>query len=543
MNDWLFDDCADPNEEVRQQAIAHQRQLTKPAGSLAELEDIAIRLAALQGHPDPQLERLWICVFAGDHGVMEENVSAYPQSVTAEMLRNFASGGAAISVLARGLNAPLEVINLGCVQDPPAIDGVTHLALGHGTANLTKHPAMTRQQLSAALAAGRDSVERALGAGTQLYIGGEMGIGNSTAAAALASALLSMWINSTATVLVMLPIALSLVDGLDEDHGRERLAVPLLLGVSYGASIGGMATPVGTPPNLVLLQLWEELFPGRPRIGFGQWMSFGIPFAIVFLGLSWWLLVRWLEPVKGIQLEGRDAVRERLRELGRPTRDERWSGIVFAITALLWVTGDGLSFGGLDLPGWRDVPMLASVGDPAVAVAGAVLLFILPQAQSHGRLLEWDWAEKRLPWGVLLLIGAGMALAMGIARSGLDQVIGGAMQAFGNWPVPLMLLALVGVVCLLSELGSNTATASLVLPILARTAESWGSDPVLLLVPATLAASLGFMLPVASPMQTIVFATGRIPVRRMVRAGLWIDAAGAVVLVALYLLLGRLVFA
>ena len=117
------------------------------------------------------------------------------------------------------------------------------------------------------------------------------------------------------------------------------------------------------------------------------------------------------------------------------------------------------------------------------------------------------------------------------------------MQGFGSWSVPLMLLALVGVVCLLSELGSNTATASLVLPILARTAESWGSDPVLLLVPATLAASLGFMLPVASPMQTIVFATGRIPVRRMVRAGLWIDAAGAVVLVALYLLLGRLVFA
>ena len=359
----------------------------------------------------------------------------------------------------------------------------------------------------------------------------------------VASALLSMWINSTATVLVMLPIALSLVDGLDEHHGRERLAVPLLLGVSYGASIGGMATPVGTPPNLVLLQLWEELFPGRPRIGFGQWMSFGVPFAIVFLGLSWWLLVRWLEPVKGIQLEGRDAVRERLRELGRPTRDERWSGIVFAITALLWVTGDGLSFGGLDLPGWRDVPMLAPVGDPAVAVAGAVLLFILPQAHGNGRLLEWDWAEKRLPWGVLLLIGAGMALAMGIARSGLDQVIGGAMQGFGSWSVPLMLLALVGVVCLLSELGSNTATASLVLPILARTAESWGSDPVLLLVPATLAASLGFMLPVASPMQTIVFATGRIPVRRMVRAGLWIDAAGAVVLVALYLLLGRLVFA
>ncbi|MCJ8170181.1 nicotinate-nucleotide--dimethylbenzimidazole phosphoribosyltransferase [Atopomonas sediminilitoris] len=191
MNDWLFDDCADANEAIRQQAIAHQRQLTKPAGSLADLEDIAIRLAALQGHLDPALERLWISIFAGDHGVMAENVSAYPQHVTAEMLRNFAGGGAAICVLARGLGAPLEVINLGCVQDPPAIAGVQQLALGPGTANFMQGAAMSRQQLSAALSAGRDSVERALGAGTQLYIGGEMGIGNSTSAAALACALLS----------------------------------------------------------------------------------------------------------------------------------------------------------------------------------------------------------------------------------------------------------------------------------------------------------------------------------------------------------------
>ncbi len=364
----------------------------------------------------------------------------------------------------------------------------------------------------------------------------------------VASALLSMWINSTATVLVMLPIALSLVEGLEDDRGRARLAIPLLLGVSYGSSFGGMATPVGTPPNLVLLQLWDELFPGRAPIGFGQWMAFGVPLALVLILTSWWVLVHWLEPVRDVPLEERGLLQERLRKLGRPGRDEKLSGAIFLLVALLWITGDGLSLGALELPGWRDIalwgrPWLAGVGDAAVAVAGAVLLFVLPTRAGGGeRLMDWEWAERRVPWGVLLLIGAGMALALGIERSGLDAVIGGAFTGFATLPPALMLLGLVLVVSLLSELGSNTATASLVLPILARSSEAFGGDPVLLLVPATLAASLGFMLPIASHMQTIIFATGVVPVRRMVRAGLVMDLLGAVVLVALYLLLGRGVF-
>ena len=364
----------------------------------------------------------------------------------------------------------------------------------------------------------------------------------------LASALLSMWINSTATVLVMLPIALSLVDGVVEEEDHLRISIPLLLGVSFGATIGGMSTPVGTPPNLVLLQLWEELFPGLPRIGFGQWMAFGVPLAVLYLLLSWWLLVRWLYPVATVRLAERSVMERQWKELGRPTRDERWSGWIFAGTALLWVTGDGLDLGAIALPGWRDiswdgVQFLAPVGDAAVAIAGATLLFILPSVRGgNERLLGWDFAEKRVPWGVLLLIGAGLALAMGIARSGLDQVIGGAMTGLAGWPPALMLFGLVLVVCLLSELGSNTATASLVLPILARSADAWQQDPLFLLVPATFAASLGFMLPIASPMQAIVFGTGRIPMRAMVRAGIWMDLLGAVLLVALYTLLGRVVY-
>ncbi|MCB0795787.1 MAG: SLC13/DASS family transporter [Flavobacteriales bacterium] len=360
-----------------------------------------------------------------------------------------------------------------------------------------------------------------------------------------ASAFLSMWINSTAAVLVLLPIALSLVDGLSGEARSGNLAIPMLLGVSYGATIGGMATPVGTPPNLVLMQLWSELFPELPRLGFGQWMAFALPFSVVFLLIAWLLLVRVIFPQGNDRLAARSELRERLHHLGPMERDERWTGLLFACTALLWVTGDGLELGpGVDLPGWRELTGAEAVTDAAVAVGMAILLFVLPSGKGKSRrLLAWDDAEKRVPWGVLLLIGSGFALAMGIERSGLDQVLAQGIVRLSDLHPALMLFGLVLVVMLLSELGSNTATAALVLPILARSADAMATDPVLLLVPATLAASLGFMLPIASPMHTIVFATGRIPVRTMVRAGVWMDLLGAMLLVGTYLLLGRLVFA
>ncbi|TBU97329.1 nicotinate-nucleotide--dimethylbenzimidazole phosphoribosyltransferase [Stutzerimonas kirkiae] len=189
MNDWWSLDCRALDETARQQALARQRQLTKPYGALGRLETLAVELAAMQGREKPRLERLAISVFAGDHGVVAEGVSAYPQSVTGEMLRNFVRGGAALSVLARHLDAPLEVIDLGTVQ-PLRLDGVRHLRLGPGTANMAQTAAMTIEQCDAALAAGRDSLRRAAEGGAQLFIGAEMGIGNTTVASALACALL-----------------------------------------------------------------------------------------------------------------------------------------------------------------------------------------------------------------------------------------------------------------------------------------------------------------------------------------------------------------
>jgi nicotinate-nucleotide--dimethylbenzimidazole phosphoribosyltransferase len=187
---WWLDPCKPVDSQVLEQALARQQQLTKPAGSLGRLESVAVQLAGLQGQVKPSLEQLWIAIFAGDHGVVAEGVSAYPQEVTGQMLLNFVSGGAAISVLARQLGACLEVVDLGTVTPSLDLPGVRHLRVGPGTANFLQGPAMTLAQGEQALQAGRDSAMRAAASGTQLFIGGEMGIGNTTAASALACALL-----------------------------------------------------------------------------------------------------------------------------------------------------------------------------------------------------------------------------------------------------------------------------------------------------------------------------------------------------------------
>lgn len=191
-NDWMAQPCAALSESAQQQALERQGQLTKPPGALGRLETLAVQLAAMQGREKPQLDQVFIGVFAGDHGVAAEGVSAFPQAVTAEMVKNFARGGAAISVLAKQLDATLEVVNLGTAFDTGDLPGVLQCNLGKGTANFAQEAAMSAEQLAAALQAGRDSAARAQQSGAQLYIGGEMGIANTTAAAALACALLGL---------------------------------------------------------------------------------------------------------------------------------------------------------------------------------------------------------------------------------------------------------------------------------------------------------------------------------------------------------------
>ncbi|MBK7384502.1 MAG: SLC13/DASS family transporter [Flavobacteriales bacterium] len=354
----------------------------------------------------------------------------------------------------------------------------------------------------------------------------------------IACALLSMWMNSTSCVLVMLPIALSLLDDEEAPPEQRKLTVPLLLAVAYGATIGGMATPVGTPPNLIFLEIWRTRWPNEPAIGFGQWMGFGVPFMVIFLGIAWVFLTRVFFRVPTQRLVETTRVRERLRASGNMSVDEILSGSIFALTAILWITGDGLRFSeGMELRGWRDALDLKSVTDGAIAIASAILLFLIPsftRKEKGATLLNWETAEKQVPWGILLLFGGGFAIASGIERSGLASTMVQSLAQFGDQPPVILVAAVSTMVCLISELGSNTATASLSLPILAESAIAWGISPQTLLIPATLAATLGFALPVASPMQAIVFGTGRIRVRDMVRVGIWMDLIGVLLLVLFF---------
>jgi sodium-dependent dicarboxylate transporter 2/3/5 len=364
----------------------------------------------------------------------------------------------------------------------------------------------------------------AIGAREDLQVGGIM----------LATAAVSMWVSNTATALMMLPVALSMVprDGPGLAASRQSgFPAALLLAVAYGASIGGVATLVGTPPN--------ALFAGYMldqhgiEIGFGRWMLVGVPVSLAMLLCAWLILTRVLYPLGRAPVPGaREAVRRALAELGPATAAEKRTALVFAVTALLWLTRPLLQ---------KLFPALA-LSDTGIAMAGALALFVIPAGgAAGGRLLDWAHAE-RLPWGVLLLFGGGLSLAAAISESGLADWIGGRLVAFDDWPAIALIAAVALLITLFSELASNTATAATFLPVVAALATRLGEDPLTLAIPATLAASFGFMLPVATPPNAIVFASGRISVPEMLRAGAWLDVLGVLVLVAVVSVLAGPVF-
>jgi len=356
----------------------------------------------------------------------------------------------------------------------------------------------------------------------------------------LSSGLLSMWINNTATAMVHLPIALSVLaavraKGADEAQ-MKRLGVAVLLAISYAASIGGMATLVGSPPNLIYRDQLARLFPQSPPPSFAQWMVIGVPLSAAFLGIGWLLLSRVVvrlgdEPLLG----SRDAVGAMRRELGPVRRDEIKVAVIFGLTALLWITRVGI--GGV--PGWADWHLLRDkgIGDSAVAIGAAILLFVLPSHDRPGeRLLEWR-ETAHLPWGMLFLFGGGFALAAGFQTSGLSHWLGDQLGALHGIPPLLLMVVVCAGLTFLTELTSNTATTQMVLPVLAAAAGAAGTDPRALMIPATLSASCAFMLPVGSPPQTIVFGSGLVPMRDMVRAGIWFNFLGILLVVLLFTLL------
>jgi len=327
-----------------------------------------------------------------------------------------------------------------------------------------------------------------------------------------ASAALSMWISNTATTLMLLPVALAILE-----HTDRRMAIPLLLGIAYAASIGGLGTPIGTPPNLIFMQVHLNEFGTAPN--FLQWMSWGLPVVIVFIPLAGlWLTrgIRLREPVE-------------LPRTGRWRPAEKRVFAMFALTALAWITRQA-PFGG-----WSALFNTPQANDASVAMVAVVAMATLPNGEG-GRLLHWESAA-RIPWGVLLLFGGGIAIASAFEQSGLAGIIAGHLSGLVLLPIWVVVICLCLAVTFLTEVTSNTATASLLMPLLAATATATGLSPMLLMVPAAMSATCAFMLPVATAPNAIVYGSNLFQIKDMVRAGLVLNLIGAIVISSVCLLL------
>ena len=329
-----------------------------------------------------------------------------------------------------------------------------------------------------------------------------------------AAAVLSMWISNTATTLMLLPVALAVIERSDDDN----LPIPLLLGIAYAASVGGIGTPIGTPPNLVFREIYQQ--NTGIEIGFLTWMSWGLPVVLIFVPIIALWLTRRLNHQGQVDMP----------KVGAWQTEERRVFIVFAFTALAWITRSQ-PFGGWKT--WLDVP---GANDASVALLAVVAMFLIPNGKGS-RLLDWETAG-RIPWGMLILFGGGIAIAKAFVVSGMSAALGSALAGIAGWPI----LAMMAVICLcitfLTEMTSNTATTTLMMPILAAGAIAAGIAPEALMVPAAMSASCAFMLPVATAPNTIVFSTGRFTTRLMAREGLVLNFVGVILIsVMCYLLI------
>ncbi len=363
----------------------------------------------------------------------------------------------------------------------------------------------------------------------------------------LSTAFISMWISNTATVMMMLPILMSIISKLEENTGKAgmgKFSAGLLLGVAYSASIGGVATLVGTPPNLSLVRIYQIYFPEAPPISFAQWLIFAFPFAALFLVFTWYYLYRSFRPPKETWVRiRRDTFSNELKTLGKTSREEKAVLAVFILTALLWLFRADITIGTFTLKGWTHLFRENKfINDGTIAIFMALILFVFPSSKKRGdTILDWATASK-LPWHILLLFGGGFALASGIKESELSLWFGRQLLFVSSFNIIIVILCISLIITFLTELTSNTATTEMILPILAGISISTHINPLLLMLPATLSASMAFMLPVATPPNAIVFGTSRLSISQMARAGLVLNLVGAVLITLFTYFWGGIVF-
>ena len=338
----------------------------------------------------------------------------------------------------------------------------------------------------------------------------------------VATAFLSMWISNTATAVMILPIGIAIVlqlkDNPDTNEDENQIfGKALMLAIAYSASIGGMATLIGTPPNLVLAGIVQESY--GVEITFSQWLIFGLPISLLFLFLSWIYLTKVAFKFKQKEFPGgKEEINNQLKKLGKVSFEEKMIFMVFILTAFSWISRSFLL-----------EKFIPGIDDTVIAMSSAFLLFLLPSKEKGNNLMNWKDVVK-LPWDILILFGGGMALALGFQSSGLALWIGNQLIELETFPLILLLLILIASVNFLTEITSNLATTAMLLPVLVSLANAIGVNPYVLLVGATVAASCAFMLPVATPPNAVVFGSGYLKIEDMIKKGLWMNILSIILL-------------
>ena len=338
----------------------------------------------------------------------------------------------------------------------------------------------------------------------------------------VATAFLSMWISNTATAVMILPIGIAIVLQLKDspetnEDENQIFGKALMLAIAYSASIGGMATLIGTPPNLVLAGIVQESY--GVEITFSKWLIFGFPISLLFLFLSWIYLTKVAFKFKQKEFPGgKEEINNQLKKLGKVSFEEKMIFMVFILTAFSWISRSFLL-----------EKFIPGIDDTVIAMSSAFLLFLLPSKEKGNNLMNWKDVVK-LPWDILILFGGGMALALGFESSGLALWIGNQLIELETFPLILLLLILIASVNFLTEITSNLATTAMLLPVLVSLANAIGVNPYVLLVGATVAASCAFMLPVATPPNAVVFGSGYLKIEDMIKKGLWMNILSIILL-------------
>lgn len=347
----------------------------------------------------------------------------------------------------------------------------------------------------------------------------------------IATAFLSMWVSNTATTIMMVPIGMAVIGYFCDENsegGDPNFSLSLMLGIAYSASVGGIGTLIGTPPNLVLANTLEKMYDRT--IGFAEWFAIGFPLVVIMIPLIWIWLTRVIYPPGKLDRHT-SVIGDEIRKLGPAGRGEKITLVIFILTAACWIFRQTKVIGGLVIPGLDR--LMPNISDSAIAVFFASIMFLIPVKRDRLEfLMDWEHASK-LPWGILLLFGGGLSLAGGFRISGLARWIGSRVRFFSDTPEIVLIGVVILIIIFLTEMTSNTATTAMVLPILGSVAVGLGKDPMILLAPAAIAASCAYMLPVATPPNAIIFGSGCVTIPQMSKAGFFLNLISIAVILLL----------